>query len=40
MRPQKPWYRASKDAWYVEINGRQVRLAKGKANQKAAWEEF
>ena len=25
--PTKPWYRASKDAWYVEINGKQVRLS-------------
>lgn len=40
MRPHKPWYRASKDAWYVEVNGRQFRLAKGEANEKAAWEAF
>lgn len=26
MRRQAPWYRASKNAWYVESNGRQVRL--------------
>jgi hypothetical protein len=29
VSPTKPWYRASKDAWYVEFNGKQVRLAKG-----------
>lgn len=40
MRPHKPWYRASKDAWYVEIAGQQVRLAKGEANEKAAWAAF
>lgn len=40
MRPHKPWYRASKDAWYIEINHRQVRLAKGQENEKAAWDTF
>ena len=38
--PTKPWYRASKDAWYVEINGKQVRLAKGRENEKAARDAF
>ena len=38
--PTKPWYRASKDAWYVEFNGRQVRLAKGHDNEKAAQQAF
>jgi integrase len=38
--PAKPWYRASKDAWYVEFNGRQIRLAKGHDNEKAAREAF
>jgi integrase len=36
MNPRKPWYRASKDAWYVEIEGKQVRLAKGKKNKAQA----
>jgi hypothetical protein len=36
MRTPKPWYRASKDVWYVEFNGQQIRLAKGRANEKAA----
>jgi integrase/recombinase XerD len=26
MRQPKPWFRASKQAWYVEHHGRQVRL--------------
>src|SRR5262245_60301013 len=26
MRQPKPWFRTSKQAWYVELNGRQVRL--------------
>jgi integrase len=38
--PEGPWYRAQCDAWYVKIDGRQVRLAKGKANKKAALEAF
>ena len=33
--PEGPWYRASRDAWYVEYEGQQVKLAKGKANKKA-----
>src|SRR5262245_55819177 len=28
MHIPKPWYRASKDAWFVEIHGRQHRLGK------------
>jgi site-specific recombinase XerD len=38
--PTKPWYRASKDAWYVQLNGRKVRLAKGRDNEKAAQQAF
>ena len=38
--PNKPWYRASKDAWYVEFNGRQLRLAKGQDNYKAPLDAF
>jgi hypothetical protein len=38
--PTKPWYRASKDAWYVQFNGRKVRLAKGRDNEKAAQQAF
>jgi integrase len=40
MRPPKPWYRKSKDAWYVEIDGRQVRLAKGRDNKNEALRAF
>lgn len=36
MRPRKPWFRSSTDSWYVEINGKQVLLAKGKANKAKA----
>lgn len=38
--PEGPWYRASRDAWYVRVGGKQVRLAKGKANKKAALDAF
>jgi integrase len=38
--PEGPWYRASRDAWYVEYKGQQVKLPKGKANKKAALEAF
>jgi integrase len=40
VRPHRPWYRASKDAWFVEIGGKQHRLVNGKANEKAAWDAF
>jgi integrase len=36
-RPSKPWFRASKDAWYITIDGKMVPLAvKGERNVKAA----
>lgn len=40
MREAKPWYRKSNDSWYVEINGQQVRLAKGKASRPEAIKQF
>jgi integrase len=40
VREAKPWYRKSNDSWYVEIAGRQVRLAKGKANRAEAVKQF
>src|SRR4051794_19322792 len=40
VREAKPWYRKSNDAWYVEIAGRRVRLAKGKANRAEAVKQF
>lgn len=36
MRPRKPWYRRATDAWYVQVDGKQQLLAKGKANRVAA----
>jgi integrase len=40
-RPE-PWYRASKNAWYVQLDGSQIRLAKGPKDdtEKAAWDAF
>lgn len=40
MRPSRPWYCTSHDAWYVEVGGKQVKLAKGKANKQAALLEW
>ncbi len=40
MRQHKPWYRKSKNAWFVELGGKQVRLAKGKDSERAAFEAF
>ena len=40
MRARKPWFRASKNAWYVEVDGKQVRLAVGAENEKAAFDAF
>ena len=39
-RPAKPWYREQTDSWYVFHHGRQVPLAKGKANRNEAYREF
>ena len=38
-QPQ-PWYRASKDAWFVQHRGKQVRLARGEAAQPEAMKAF
>ena len=40
MLPSRPWYRTSHDAWYVEVGGKQVKLARGKANKQAAHLEW
>ena len=40
MRPAKPWYRKQTDSWYVEIGGKQIPLARGKANRQAAMDAF
>jgi integrase len=40
MRQPTPWYRTSKNAWFVELGGKQIRLAKGKDSEKLAFEAF
>ncbi len=35
-----PWFRDSKDAWYVQYRGKQVRLAKGRENSPEAMKAF
>lgn len=37
MRQPKPWYRQQTGTWYVEINGKQVRLGK---DETEAWREY
>jgi len=37
---RSPWYRASKDAWFVQFQGKQVCLAKGKDNRHEAMTAF
>lgn len=40
MRQPKPYYKRSHDSWYVNINGRPIKLAKGRKNEKEAWDEY
>jgi hypothetical protein len=42
-RPRKPWFRKGRNAWYVEFDGRQIKLADGPKNpdtRKIAEREF
>lgn len=39
-RPNKPWYRADRDAWVVKIAGKQVVLSKGKSKKQDALKAF
>lgn len=40
MRPRKPWYRKQNNSWYVEIDGSQHLLARGKKNKQEAEDEY
>lgn len=40
MREAKPWFRKFDSWWYVEVGGRQVKLAKGKDNRAEAVKQF
>jgi integrase/recombinase XerC len=40
-RPSKPWFRKSKNTWYVTIEGRKISLnIKGKENKAEAWKAW
>ncbi len=39
-RPQGPWYRKSRDAWFITIDGTQHQLARGKQNIDEAWHRY
>jgi len=39
-RPNKPWYRADIDWWVTNVDGKQIRLAKGKDNKAEAERVF
>lgn len=40
MRSPRPWFRSDRDAWYVQHDGKQVLLARGKANKAQAVAAF
>ncbi len=40
MREAKPWFRKFDGWWYVEVAGKQVKLAKGKDNRPEAVKQF
>lgn len=40
MREAKPWFRKFDGWWYVEIAGKQVKLAKGRDNRPEAVKQF
>jgi hypothetical protein len=39
-RTARPWYWKERAAWYVTLNGKRLRLARGKANKKLAQSRF
>lgn len=39
-RPAKPWYWKVRDAWYVTIAGKRIKLADGKASRNEAYRRF
>lgn len=39
-RPAKPWYWKARDAWYVTIKGKRVRLVEGKSSRNEAYRRF
>ncbi|MBI1902755.1 MAG: hypothetical protein HYS13_16780 [Planctomycetia bacterium] len=39
-RPRRPWYRADRDWWMVEVHGRQIKLCRGRDNRDQAEQKF
>ena len=39
-RAAKPWYRKDRDAWYVNVQGKRIKLVDGKANRNEAYRRF
>lgn len=40
MHQPKPWFRASRGKWYVQLAGKQIPLVEGEANEEAAWSVY
>ncbi len=40
MRRPKPYYKKSHHAWYVNLNGRPVRLATEEEGEEAAYAKY
>src|SRR4051794_18562394 len=40
VREAKPWFRKFDGWWYVEVQGKQTKLAKGKDNRAEAVRQF
>jgi hypothetical protein len=36
-RSPKPWYWKARGAWYIQINGKQIRLAEDKKQAEQEW---
>ena len=39
-RAAKPWYRKDRDAWYVNVQGKRIKLVDGKSNRIEAYRRF
>jgi hypothetical protein len=39
-RAAKPWYWKERDGWYVNIQGKRIKLVDGKSNRNEAYPRF
>jgi hypothetical protein len=39
-RASKPWYRKDRDAWYVNVQGKRIKLVDGKSNRNEVYRRF